>query len=70
MPDDPKSLHYIGDTQDNHYLRAIKACGNILLNYDYDKKVPMYGFGGKPNMPTLRSKNVMHYFPMVKSFKY
>ncbi len=31
----------------------MKSVGEILLNYDHDKKVPMYGFGGKPKMPNL-----------------
>ena len=30
----------------NAYQKAIKAVGEILMNYDYDKLVPIYGFGG------------------------
>ena len=67
MPNDPKSLHYINPNKDNDYLKAIKLCGNILLHYDYDKLVPMFGFGGKPNMPNLKSDKVMHCFPMVNN---
>jgi hypothetical protein len=31
----------------NLYETALNAVGEILLNYDTDKQVPMFGFGGK-----------------------
>ena len=31
----------------NDYEKAIESVGRILLNYDSDKQVPMYGFGGR-----------------------
>ena len=34
------------------------------MNYDYDKLVPVYGFGGKPKMPNLTSSVVRHCFPV------
>jgi len=34
------------------------------LAYDHDKKVPMYGFGGKPKMPNLSSEKTLHCFPL------
>ena len=35
--------------------------GEILLNYDSDKKVPMYGFGAKIE----GSEETSHWFPMT-----
>ena len=29
------------------------SVGEILLSYDYDKKVPCYGFGAKLHYPNL-----------------
>lgn len=45
----PSSLHYMPNTVDaplNQYQQAIQSVGNILLEYDTDKLVPVYGFGG------------------------
>ena len=33
----------------NDYQKAILEVCDILLNYDYDKMIPVYGFGGKPH---------------------
>ena len=63
--DDPTSLHSLtSEKMLNPYQKAIKAVGDILINYDYDKLVPVYGFGGKPKMPTLRSSEALHCFPL------
>jgi hypothetical protein len=37
----------------------------ILLNYDSDKKIPTYGFGGVPMFPPpgLNQNGVSHFFP-------
>jgi len=48
----------------NAYQKAMSSCGEILLNYDYDKMVPVYGFGGKPKFPNLTSFQTMHCFPL------
>lgn len=38
---------------------------NILLDYDYDKLVPVYGFGAKVKHPTLNTENKVHHcFPI------
>lgn len=50
-PMDVGSLHNLKDINKNLYLQAIKAVGQILINYDSDKLVPMYGFGGIPKFP-------------------
>jgi len=53
-PNSPESLHAVKfDNRLNAYQSAIKGCCDILLNYDFDKKIPMYGFGGKPKFPNL-----------------
>ena len=44
-PLDDGTLHSIKGKKPNDYERAIKACGNIVAYYDYDKLFPVYGFG-------------------------
>ena len=52
IPRMPNSLHAIkGYGQLNQYQQAMQAVGQILLDYDDDKLVPMYGFGAKPKFP-------------------
>ena len=46
-PNDPNSLHHIRPQGFNDYEKALFPVGEILLTYDSDKLVPMYGFGGK-----------------------
>ena len=57
-PQSNTSLHYLNPAGYNHYQAALHAVSEILLYYDSDKKVPMYGFGGKVN------KRVNHCFPL------
>ncbi len=40
------------------------AVGNILLNYDYDKMIPAFGFGAKPKFPQMNQSIVSHCFPL------
>ncbi|CAG8555240.1 3599_t:CDS:10 [Acaulospora colombiana] len=42
-----KSLHYANGTKDNDYQKAIRSVGSILESYGYDRRFPVYGFGGK-----------------------
>ena len=53
-PAQPGSLHFRDPSGAlNQYGNAIVNVGNILLPYDYDGNVPVYGFGGKlPNGET------------------
>jgi len=45
----PKSLHAMKKNGElNDYQTAIRDVCEILLCYDYDKNVPVYGFGGRP----------------------
>ena len=43
-PLDDGTLHSIKGKKPNDYERAIKACGDIVAYYDYDKLFPVYGF--------------------------
>lgn len=55
IPSQPSSLHYINPNQMNQYQRAIWSVGEILINYDYDKKIPAFGFGAKTKYPNMSS---------------
>ena len=46
-PIGPSSLHYIEPNNYNQYQIALKSVSEILLNYDTDKQVPVYGFGAQ-----------------------
>jgi len=47
-PGNPESLHYINPrTGENAYTTAIRTVGDILQDYDYDKKIMGLGFGSK-----------------------
>jgi hypothetical protein len=44
------SLHSLAEEEGpNAYMQAIRAIGDILDQYDSDKKYPFYGFGGIPS---------------------
>lgn len=57
-PSAPTSLHHIIPNGYNHYQSALHSVADILLNYDTDKEVPLYGFGGKIN------RQLSHCFPL------
>ncbi len=64
IPTDKKSLHYAG-TGKSLYEKALESVTNILLDYDYDKLVPCYGFGAKVKHPRLNTGNLVHHcFPL------
>ncbi len=56
-PLDAISLHcYLPDQPINPYHKAILSCANIMANYDYDQKFPVYGFGAiinETNEPSM-----------------
>jgi hypothetical protein len=60
----PTSLHYLNKYSPNQYQQAIMSIGSILLNYDYDKKIPAFGFGGKLRFPMMSTNTVSHCFPL------
>ncbi len=46
-PLDPISLHRVAPGIQNDYEKAIRACGSIVAQYDYDQLFPVFGFGAK-----------------------
>ena len=44
-PRTPQSLHYMNPAMPNQYLQAIMSVGDILIQYDTDKQIPVFGFG-------------------------
>ncbi|KAL5262400.1 hypothetical protein ACHWQZ_G007949 [Mnemiopsis leidyi] len=44
-PQTPRSLHYIGAPEGNHYQQTWQAIGQIIQDYDADKLFPAFGFG-------------------------
>lgn len=65
IPTHPTSLHALKTGGFNQYQQALYSVGEIILNYDYDKMVPMFGFGGKPRFPGFTTDKVLHCFPMT-----
>eukprot|EP00397_Hematodinium_sp_SG-2012_P011305 GEMP01011441.1.p1 GENE.GEMP01011441.1~~GEMP01011441.1.p1 ORF type:complete len:579 (+),score=97.41 GEMP01011441.1:92-1828(+) len=58
-PLDLNSLHYTAGGRPNCYQQIVGSVGSILLDYDSDKMVPAYGFGGKIQ------GTVSHAFPLT-----
>jgi len=60
-PQNVRALHYGMGNCRNPYVDAIVGVGNILMHYDWDKLVPAYGFGARPD-PQIAT--VSHCFPL------
>ncbi len=63
---DPRSLHYNGgfaSGQLNAYEAAILQVGQIVEEYDFDKRFPVWGFGGIPRF--MGATAVSHCFPLT-----
>jgi len=59
MPNDPNSLHYFDrERLENPYTMAIRSVGDIVQDYDYDRRFLGLGFGGTVN------GRVSHCFPL------
>ena len=58
-PNNENSLHYLG-AEKTQYEIAIKSCGDIVAEYDLDKKFPAFGFGGK----FYGNNKATHCFPL------
>ena len=61
-PDLPGSLHAQNGYGMNDYQSTISSVCDILLNYDKDKLIQVYGFGGKPRFPGFEGTS--HFFPV------
>lgn len=60
----PKPLHFISNGYElNEYQKAISSVCSILLDYDDDKLIPVYGFGAIPIMEGFEEET-SHYFPL------
>jgi hypothetical protein len=58
-PRTPQSLHFMNPSQPNQYAQAIMSVGDVLIDYDADKMVPLVGFGAKlPNGQVSHCFNV------------
>ncbi|CAK94686.1 unnamed protein product (macronuclear) [Paramecium tetraurelia] len=61
----PNSLHHLpSNGYPSQYLQAINSVVEILIHYDYDKRVPLYGFGCKPKMKNHNTSQTIHLFPL------
>ena len=67
-PTAPSSLHYINPKSLNQYQEAIRAVGDVLMNYDSDKLIPCFGFGAKPRYPNFYQNVAHHCFPLSGDF--
>ena len=64
-PTSKDSLHYCDKRTQSVYEKALSEVTNILMNYDYDKLVPVYGFGARVSHPNLNTgEKVHHCFPI------
>jgi hypothetical protein len=54
-PANPTSLHNVGGPNPNQYQSALSEVGLIVLDYDKDKKIPVYGFGAIPPRQEVKS---------------
>jgi hypothetical protein len=59
-PGFPDSLHCIGN-QKNPYEEALSQILSVLLPFDFDKSVAVYGFGAIPHFANLRSGEVSNW---------
>jgi hypothetical protein len=61
----PSSLHFVTPNKRSHYEEALNEVCSIVLDYDNDKLVPVFGFGAKVNMPTFNTGGKVHHcFPL------
>ncbi|CAG9320966.1 unnamed protein product [Blepharisma stoltei] len=60
---DIHSLHYSNSSIQNEYQRAIEAVIKIIEIYDEDKKIAIFGFGGRP----IWIRDISHCFSLTRS---
>ncbi|EGR26899.1 hypothetical protein IMG5_205790 [Ichthyophthirius multifiliis] len=61
---DNYSLHS-QDFQKNQYLITLTNVCDLLLDYDNDKKIQMFGFGGVPKFPNYTRYDTENIFPLT-----
>lgn len=60
-----ESLHYCDLRTRSVYEKALSEVASILMDYDYDKLVPVYGFGARVYHPSLNTNDKVHHcFPI------
>ena len=65
LPNHPTSLHYVTNAKRSQYEDALHETCNIVLDYDNDKLVPVFGFGAKVGLPNFNSMGKVHHcFPI------
>jgi hypothetical protein len=64
VPTAPTSLHYFNPAQPNQYQLALRGVWDILSNYDWDHRIPAFGFGAKPQFTNFTQNLVSHCFPL------
>eukprot|EP00742_Colponemidia_sp_Colp-10_P002200 GILJ01002352.1.p1 GENE.GILJ01002352.1~~GILJ01002352.1.p1 ORF type:complete len:570 (+),score=97.05 GILJ01002352.1:35-1711(+) len=65
-PNHPNSLHFRNPMAPNEYARSVMAVGEILLPYDSDGNIPVYGFGAVvPHLGTATH----HCFPLTFNYQ-
>lgn len=42
----------------------MKYLGGVIMSYDFDKKVNLYGFGGVPKLPNYTKPYAEDCFPL------
>jgi hypothetical protein len=57
---DSSGLHYLGGPP-NQYQQAIRSVCSILLKYDENRSIELYGFGGVPR----GAGGTSHFFPLT-----
>jgi len=62
-PNNSDSLHHKSKDPPNQYAQAISSICPIVLNYDFDGLVPLYGFGGVAPW----TGGTSHCFPLANS---
>ncbi|VBB18647.1 hypothetical protein YASMINEVIRUS_1149 [Yasminevirus sp. GU-2018] len=58
-PQSSDSLHYVHTTE-NQYQESIRRIGEAVIEYDTDRDIPLYGFGGQPR----GARDVLHCFKL------
>ena len=61
-PTDPSSLHYVNSNQKNAYQSIITSIGQVIEEYDHDKRYPVYGFGAKVKLPPPQTGWRYYYY--------